>query len=354
MKQKSKDPKLKSNLKYFPKNNSNNNESEALSDELFVLPFLSESLIRKQEQITQSYQKTKSKNTLFPIINQNKSPFVSSSKIFESNKPNVRKSQPNSAISNKSSKSSKSNISNISSKYDPNQKSLRDFEEFTKSTPRLRVLCSQINGNKFFITPEATSINKFHNTNKKDYPKQKEIRGILKNSLLAPIKDHSNKLESNSFLEKSYELLEFTLQNPNVSPNFDRNPLSKMNVNTKENDNVYPNKTKISFEPSFTSSYVNKNLNIKKFFNENIDNNLKTPNYIPDIFMSDYKNRLSQINEESSNNTTPSLCSAWSSSFSSIISDDLIENSIFTTNTLNNNIKTNNKIKNSLDKISIN
>lgn len=342
MKQKVKDPKVKSNSKLLPKNN---NDLEPLSDELFILPFLSESLIRKQEQSSQKNY-TKSKNSFLPIINQNKSPFVSNLKIIDTNKTqdlqrktSLRKSQPNSAISNKSSKSNKSNVSNISS-ISNKLEYQKDLDEY-KISPRFKQFGSQIIGNKFlYLTPEATSI-KFQQV-KRDPSRPKESRGILKNTLLAPIKDHNSKISTNIFLDKSYELFDYDLSNPNVTPELDTIHHTLPKINSPYG--VDTNPKKITFETVLSTSCINKPLknksqayNIQNFFYE-YDQNFLNPNYIPDLFANDFKNRLSQINEESSNDTTPSLCSAWSSSFSSILSHELIENSIFNdTNNLNTN-----------------
>lgn len=335
MKQKVKDPKV--NFKNLSKGNS---DSDALTDELFILPFLSESLIRKHDQMTQSIHKNqKNKSTILPVINQSKGAYVKTTDIQNRT---MRKSQPNSAISNKSSKSSKSNLSNLSNKFE-SQKSLRDFEDYTKSTPRFQVYGSQINGNKFlFLTPEATSINKFQNNKimieQKSSSKSRNLKGILKNT---PMKLNS-KFESNSLIEKPYELINYNLTNPNVSPNFDNASLPKIKSPERS-----LNKSKITFESLLnTDNIVNKNLNFKSLF-EDSNGNLLSSSYMHDYFMRDYKNRLSQINEESSNNSSPSVCSAWSSSFSSILSEDLMENRIFTNQNINN--KQSRAVKNLLE-----
>lgn len=301
------------------------NESDSLTDEQFILPFLSESLIRKHDQITQSIQKNqKKKNTILPIIDLNKSPYL---KKNETNNRLIRKSQPGSAISSKSSKSSKSNLS---SKFDL-QRSQKDFQEHTKSTPQFQVYGSQINGSRIlFLTPEATSINRFQkNKNileKNSNLKSKSLRGILKNT---PIKLNS-KFESNSLTEKSFEMIDYNLANPNVSPNFDNATLPRL----KSPERSF-NRNKITFESFLNNDHiVNKNLNFKSLF-EDSNGNLLSSSYVHDYFMKDYKNRLSQINEESSNNSSPSVCSAWSSSFSSILSEDLMENKIFTNHSIN-------------------
>ncbi|RMZ99817.1 hypothetical protein BpHYR1_007069 [Brachionus plicatilis] len=333
MKTKVKDPKV--NSKTLSKSN---NDLDSLTDELFILPFLSESLIRKHDQMTQSFQKNqKNKSTILPVLNQ-RSPYIKNPEIHNRS---MRKSQPNSAISNKSSKSSKSNLSNLSIKLE-SQKSQKNFEDHTKSTPHFQVYGSQINGNKFlFLTPEATSINKFnYNKNipeQKTTSKSKNLRGILKNT---PMKLNS-KFESNRMIERPYELIDYNLANPNVSPNFDIPTLPKI----KSPERSFNNKSKITFESLLkTDHIVNKNLNFRSLF-EDSNGNLLSPSYMHDYFMKDYKNRLSQINEESSNNSSPSVCSAWSSSFSSILSEDLMENKIFS----NQNVKHSRTVKNLLE-----
>lgn len=324
MKQIMKDPKV--NSKFL--SNQRINESDSLSDEQFILPFLSESLIRKHDLMTQSFQKNQKKNnTILPVIDLNKSPF---SKKNEANNRSIRRSQPGSAISNKSSKSSKSNLSNLTNKFDL-QRSQKDFQDNTKSTPRFQVYGSQISGNKIlFLTPEATSINRFQKIknipDKNSNLKSKSLRGILKNTSIKL----NSKFESKSLSEKSFAMIDYNLTNPNVSPNFEPSTLPKI----KSPEHSF-NKNKIHFQSFLNNdNIVNKNLNFKSLF-EDTNGNLLSSSCVHDYFVKDYKNRLSQINEESSNNSSPSVCSAWSSSFSSILSEDLMENKIFTNQSVN-------------------
>lgn len=372
MKQKVKDPKAKLSKIPIHKapnfiSNSNNNISssneniDSITDDLFVLPFLSDSLIRRHDQLMQLNQKNRNSN--LPTLPY-KSPFtignlkqIDSSKIEYLRKPSLSNAQPNSAVSNKSSKSNMSNFSNgstrssISTIYD-SQKSLREFESsdgFIIAT-KYKLNDNQATKKLVFLTPDATYINKYQTKKGKDNLKPKGTHGILKNKVLAPIQNAKLESESFNFKEKSFETLEDMSRSKMTTPSTDRSnlpkitsPVKEMHKNLNQNHQQNQKAQKIKHESGLNNRFLQKfnqfrpsTYQIEQFMSSQ-ESSTNSFSYdfskikkTSEPMLNDYnKNRLSQINEESSNNATPSLVSQWSSSFASIISDDLDENDMF-------------------------